>query len=146
MIRYKKVDFNFVYSNIAQLKKIFDKYGDKIDAAYLFGSVHKRTVNPLSDIDIAILINIQYEYMSNMIEEEVFEDISRCLKTDEIDLICLNNAPLSMQYGVIKDKEILYYYDKQKLIDYETMIIMNYLDIKPMRDSLNFEFLKKVGE
>lgn len=67
------------------------------------------------------------------------------MNTDEIDLVCLNKAPLSVQYGVIKDKEILYYYDKQKVVDYETSVITKYLDIKYMRDFLNFEFLKKVG-
>lgn len=146
MIRYKKVDFDVVYSNMTQLKSIFEKYKDKIDAAYLFGSVHKRKVSPLSDIDIAILINKKYEYMSNLLEDEIYEEISKRLKTDEIDLICLNKAPLSVQYGVIKDKEILYYTNKQKLVDYETMVITNYLDIKPLRDSLNMEFLKKMGD
>ncbi|MBZ4662594.1 MAG: nucleotidyltransferase domain protein [Caloramator sp.] len=145
MIRSKKVDFSKVYSNLDELKNVFSQYKDKIVVAYLFGSVHRRQVTPLSDVDIAILINKDYEDIINEIEEKLYEDLVRCLKTDEIDLVCLNRAPLSVQYGVIKDKEILYFSDKQKVVDYETSVITNYLDIKSIRDFLNLEFLKKVG-
>ncbi|WP_027309081.1 nucleotidyltransferase domain-containing protein [Caloramator sp. ALD01] len=145
MIRSKKVDFSKVYSNLDELKNVFSQCKDKIVVAYLFGSAHRRQVTPLSDVDIAILINKDYEDIINEIEEKLYEDLVRCLKTDEIDLVCLNRAPLSVQYGVIKDKEILYFSDKQKVVDYETSVITNYLDIKPIRDFLNLEFLKKVG-
>ncbi|GFR36354.1 type VII toxin-antitoxin system MntA family adenylyltransferase antitoxin [Thermobrachium celere] len=145
MIREKKVDFSKVLSNIHGLKNIFSKYKDKIVVAYMFGSVHRREITPLSDVDIAILINKEYEGVIDEIEAEVYEDLVRFLGTEEIDLVCLNKAPLSIQYGVIKDKEILYFLDKQKVVDYETSVITDYLDIKPMRDFLNLEFLKKVG-
>ncbi|MCX7950850.1 MAG: nucleotidyltransferase domain-containing protein [Clostridiales bacterium] len=145
MIRNTKVDFNFVYSNIDNLKSIFSNYGDKIEVVYLFGSAYTKKINPLSDVDIAVLINDEYSEMIDEIEEEVYQDVVKCLKTDEIDLICLNKAPLSIQYGVIKNKQILYYYDKSKVVDYETKVITNYLDVKPMRDFLNHEFIKRIG-
>lgn len=145
MIRDKKVDFSLIYSNIEKIREIFKKYNDKIIVSYLFGSTHTGKITPLSDIDIAILIDEKYKNIINQIEQDIYEDLTKCMNTDEIDLVCLNKAPLSVQYGVIKDKEILYYYDKQKVVDYETSVITKYLDIKYMRDFLNFEFLKKVG-
>ncbi|WDC85426.1 hypothetical protein PL321_08880 [Caloramator sp. mosi_1] len=60
------------------------------------------------------MINEKYEGILEEIEKDLYEDLISCLKTEEIDLVCLNKAPLSIQYGVIKDKEILYFYDKQK--------------------------------
>lgn len=145
MIRNSKVDFSLVYSNIDNLKSIFSNYGDRIEVVYLFGSVNTKKINPLSDVDIAVLINDEYIDIINEIEEQIYQDIVKCLKTDEIDLICLNKAPLSIQYGVIKNKQILYYYDKSKVVDYETKVITSYLDVKSMRDFLNYEFIKRIG-
>lgn len=142
MIKFKKVNFDLVLENIESLGDIFKKYGDKIIVAYLFGSVNRGKINPLSDIDIAILFKEMPKKDMIKLELDVLEDISKYLKTEEIDLLNLNFAPLSVRYGVVKEKKILYYSDKQKVVDFEFEVIKNYLDFKPIRDMINYEFVK----
>jgi len=143
MIKFKKVDFDVALKNIETLGDVFKKYDDKIIVAYLFGSVNDGNMNALSDIDIAILFKEMPKEDIINLEFEVLEDISKHLKTEEIDLVNLNFAPLSVRYGVIKNKKILYYSDKQKVVDFEFEVIKSFLDFKPIRDMINLEFVKR---
>ncbi|MDO6354997.1 nucleotidyltransferase domain-containing protein [Caloramator sp. CAR-1] len=142
MIKFKKVDFDVALKNIDTLGDVIKKYDDKIIVAYLFGSVNDGNINALSDIDIAILFKEMPKEDIINLEFEVSEDISKHLKTEEIDLVNLNFAPLSVRYGVIKNKKILYYSDKQKVVDFEFEVIKSFLDFKPIRDMINLEFVK----
>ncbi|WDU82687.1 type VII toxin-antitoxin system MntA family adenylyltransferase antitoxin [Caloramator sp. Dgby_cultured_2] len=142
MIKFKKVDFDVALKNIDTLGDVIKKYDDKIIVAYLFGSVNDGNINALSDIDIAILFKEMPKEDIINLEFEVSEDISKHLKTEEIDLVNLNFAPLSVRYGVIKNKKILYYSDKQKAVDFEFEVIKSFLDFKPIRDMINLEFVK----
>ncbi|MCX7904125.1 MAG: nucleotidyltransferase domain-containing protein [Caloramator sp.] len=143
MIKFKKVDFDVALKNIQTLSDVFKRYGDNIIVAYLFGSVNNGNINSLSDIDIAILFKEMPKEDIIKLEFEVLDDISKHLKTEEIDLVNLNFAPLSVRYGVIKHKKILYYSDKQKVVDFEFEVIKNYLDFKPIRDMIDYEFVKR---
>lgn len=143
MIKFKKIDFDMALKNIDTLGDVFKKYDDKIIVVYLFGSVNDGNMNALSDIDIAILFKEMPKENIINLEFEVLEDISKHLKTEEIDLVNLNFAPLSIRYGVIKNKKILYYSDKQKVLDFEFEVIKSFLDFKPIRDMINFEFIKR---
>lgn len=147
MIKRSKVDFNKVDKVLPGLGDIFVPYRAKIVAAYLFGSYAAGRVTPLSDIDIAVLLSDdmpEEEYLH--LRSELYADLSKFLGTDEIDIIFLNNAPLSMQYGVLKDKKVLYCSDWEKMIDFESRVIKLYLDIKLLRDEFNQEFLKRAGD
>ncbi|EYE89530.1 nucleotidyltransferase [Fervidicella metallireducens AeB] len=145
MIKFGKVDFSKIINNFPKLKNVFSSYGDKIIVAYLFGSCHTKKITPLSDIDFAVLFDysLTKEEMQKL-EQEIFLKITDVLKTDEIDFVILNNAPLSMKYGVIKNKEIIYYSNKLKVVDFESSIVTRYLDFKPIRDEINNEFLRKM--
>jgi len=147
MIKYKKIDFAKVNKVFPDIAKVFAKYGSKIVVAYVFGSFKRGEIRPLSDIDLAVLLDRNLSKTERLeIQIELFDDLIEFLGTDEIDLIILNDVPLSMQYGVLKDKKILYYSDKEKLVDFETEVVKKYLEIKPLRDEFNREFIKRVGD
>lgn len=74
------------------LLQVFEKYRDKVEFAYLFGSVARDNVQPLSDIDIAV-------YLSDKIKESMFDislslyaDFCRVLKRNDIDVLVLNTS------------------------------------------------------
>ncbi|MEZ0537165.1 nucleotidyltransferase domain-containing protein [Caldicellulosiruptoraceae bacterium PP1] len=150
MITRSKVDFIHFFSSYQLLKTLFASYGDKIIVAYLFGSVAQKKYGPLSDIDIAVLFNnkLTNQEIDNF-EEEIYSKLTTLLKTEEIDLIVLNKAPLSVQYGVIKNKEIIYFSDMTQVVDYQTKLLLTYLDFKPVKDQMNKDYIyllkKKVG-
>ncbi len=71
---------------------------------YLFGSLASETFKPLSDVDIAI-----YLKKRNIAEKrlQILGDLADILGTDEVDLVILNTAPLSLQMKILKQKKIL---------------------------------------
>lgn len=147
MIRVNKLDHEHVINSLPMLSQVFTEYKDKIDAVYLFESFHKGNVKPLSDIDIAILFkkNVSSKVMQD-IESNIYGKMSNILRTDEIDLINLNLAPLSIQYGVLKDKEYIFLGNKGNIIDFENSVILEYLDFQPYREEMNRMFLNGISE
>lgn len=149
MIRHHIIDFKNMNKDniILKTKCLLEDYKLKVISAFLFGSCHTGSMTPLSDVDIAILFDerLSSEEIENM-ENEIYVKLTEALGTDEVDLIVLNRAPLSVRFGVLKDKEIIYFSDKQKVIDFQCNVVSKYLDFKPIRDSMNKEFLSMIKD
>lgn len=143
MIYDQKVNFKHVKAELGDLSGVFAAYGSRITAAYLFGSLALGQEKPLSDIDIAVLLanNMTLSAMQT-IEEQLYLDLTAKLKTEEIDLIVLNRAPMSIRYGVLKSKRRIFCSDKSKTLDFEAETVLKYLDFKPYREEMQREFLK----
>lgn len=57
-----------------------------------------------------------------------------------VDVRIINQAPLSFQYGVIKDREILLVRDDDRRVDFEVLTLCKYIDFAPFRAA----YLKEV--
>jgi predicted nucleotidyltransferase len=102
------------------------KYDEHVLFAYLFGSSITGIITPMSDIDIAVYLiqnsdKIQCRF--NLIGK-----LTETLKTDSLDLVILNTAPLTLTARIIRNKEILV--DKSSLIrhSFESLILRQYYD------------------
>jgi len=145
MIRRNKIDINHAKEVIKDLGAFFSRFGNKVVVAYLFGSFAMGTYTPLSDIDIAILFDMELSKgIVEELENEILDGLMKIFKTDEIDLVILNNAPLSVRYGVLKTGKIVYCSNIEKVVDFQTEVISKYLDIKPYREEFYREFLKSL--
>ena len=71
--------------------------------AYLFGGFAKGRVTRLSDVDLALYLKKAkgLDYLA------LFRDISKTLGTDEMDLIILNTAPLSLTGRILQNRKVL---------------------------------------
>lgn len=120
--------------------------GDVI-ALYLFGSRANGTAGPLSDIDIAILLK-QRSKKDDYFKRELFYlgKANEILHTDEVGLVLLNRAPLTIQYGVIMDAKVLYSRDEDARLSFEERIIDEHMDFKPFLEEYDREFLKQIKE
>ena len=143
MIIRKPVDFTNFTEKINIFCASLPQYGSDLIAVYLFGSSARGEVKPLSDIDLAILL--ADNLTDHKIETKMFIEAMRIMETEEIDLITLNTAPLRIQYGVLRNKKVIYNSDTVKRIDFENRVIMEYLDFAPMRQMFNTEFLRNAG-
>ena len=101
--------------------------------AYIFGSYSIGKVSPLSDIDIAV-------YLGKVKLKEIFERkqelnnlVASILKTDEIDLIILNEAPLPLIHQVLKTGCLLFSKDEKERIAFAVRAQKFYLDAEPLR-------------
>ena len=72
--------------------------------AYLFGSVAENRATHLSDIDIAIYVT---EGKITDVRFQILGDLMDILKTDKLDLVILNTAPLTLKMKILQTRRIL---------------------------------------
>jgi predicted nucleotidyltransferase len=99
-------------------------------AVYIFGSVCTNKCGPLSDIDIAVLVDPSVD--TDAVCGDFQDELCRRLKTDRIDLVSLVKAPSGLAYRVIKDGHSIYCCDKKHVESFESLTVMKYLDFKPV--------------
>jgi len=124
VIRYSPIP-----NNIDDLLPLAFEYlrGDKdILFAYLFGSLARKKAGPLSDVDIAVYCREGFVLPEKKLE--LLGNLMNILKTDEIDVIMLNKAPLALRMKILERKKIIV--DKEPLIRhrYESLTMRQYFD------------------
>ena len=122
------------------------KQRSEVVALYSFGSVVKNDLKPLSDLDYAILLSGQLSKRQRFDEHlELIGIFNNVFRTDEIDLIILNDASLRFCYVILKTGKLIYFRNKDDLIDFRDQVLKYYLDFKYFRDSFDKVFLEGVG-
>jgi predicted nucleotidyltransferase len=109
--------------------------GRKVAFAYLFGSQTTGRVGPLSDIDIAV------GFDESVASEERFAlrlqvqgELGDLFKTDNVDVVVLNDAPPLLAHRVVKEGRLLFCADHKGRLAFETTAVLKYLDWKPLID------------
>jgi len=100
---------------------------ERVKLAYLFGSVAEGKEGKLSDIDLAVFLDESLSKKERFdLQLKLMSEMSSILKTDKVDLIVMNDAPLSLNYEIIKANHPLLVRDKGKKIDFEHGILSRY--------------------
>jgi len=109
---------------------------NRIIFAYIFGGLATGEQRPLSDVDIAV-------YLDGCIDKadvklEIIGRLSDTLKTDEIDLVILNDAPISLVGRILKKKRLLA--DKQPFLrhSFESLALREFFDFSRMEQDILF--------
>lgn len=118
---------------------------DEIITGYLFGSFV--TSGKYNDIDIAIYLRGDSDYKDLRkfpfgYESEVLGNLNLLLKTDNVDLIVLNDASLSISKQVYNTGKLLFEKDKYLRIHIENTVRKEYIDTQYLRDVRSY-YLKK---
>lgn len=119
---------------------------ENVTLAYLFGSTVRGDSNCLSDIDIAVLFDdalLQKESFD--LQLELISKLTEVLKTDNIDLVVLNDSPLLLTYNIIRDGIILKS-DEPLRVKFETKIMSRYLDERYHIERHAKESLKRIAK
>lgn len=107
-----------------EIRRIILKAIPDVLAVYLFGSRADGTFNPNSDFDLGILLP-----RNNLIDDRALfylqQDISSSINHD-VDLICLNNATLVMQFLITSNGILLFEKDKAEILKFETLVLSMY--------------------
>ena len=143
MIRFKKIEGN-IKEKIPELVRTFKK-DRRIVALYIFGSYAKGPVKPLSDIDIAALLD------DGLGRDEMWDsyvDLSskaaNIFGTGEIDFVILNEAPYDLRFGVIKNGRCLFSRNERMRRLFQERAVLYYLDTKPLRDEIFFHLRERI--
>jgi predicted nucleotidyltransferase len=109
---------------------------ERIIFAYIFGGMATGKQRPLSDIDIAV-------YLDNCADTadaklEIIGSLTDTLMTDEIDLVILNNAPVSLVGRILKNKRLLA--DKQPFLrhKFESLALREFFDFSHNEQGILF--------
>ena len=133
---------------LAKLPQLVERLKDtpSVQALYFFGSLARGELKPLSDLDLALLLD------RDLTKDEIFARhldviglVSDVLGTDEFDLLILNRAPLRMAYHVLKEGRLMFFKERRQLADFRERVIKLYLDFARCRKQFDRAFMQGVG-
>jgi hypothetical protein len=114
---------------------------------YLYGSYAADRAWAESDLDIGVL----FDEGAN--PSEVFRQALRDAAALEsktggvpVDLRVLNHAPVEFAMQVVKHNRCLYARQEQERVQFETRVIREYLDFKPVLDEYYRELRRRIKE
>jgi predicted nucleotidyltransferase len=117
---------------------------DDVVLAYLFGSQARGQAGPLSDIDVAVLL------ADTVAEADAFElrlalmdEITYHLRTNAVDVLVLNHAPLALAYRVLRDGVLIYCRDEAKRVEFTARTVNMYLDFEPFLERHEHAILER---
>lgn len=101
-----------------------------VKVAYLFGSCARGDAGPLSDIDIALLLDGRVSPFDFRLRLAAL--LAQELGSENFDLVTLNDAPLLLKYEVVRGGRVIRE-DKSKRVAFETKVLSEYLDTACLR-------------
>lgn len=118
--------------DLEQLEKELNKFfsgEEHVILAYLFGSIVRGEANCLSDIDIAVLFDdVLTKKETFDLQLRLIVDLGDLLKTNNADLVALNETPLLLAFNIISDGIILKSYEFER-VRFETRIMSRYCQL-----------------
>jgi predicted nucleotidyltransferase len=114
---------------------------ENVVVSYLFGSCARRTTQPDSDVDIAVLLDGRGEEMYEPFRR-LLVGVCDALETERVDLLLLNSAPPTLKFEVITTGRVLYARSDEALNDFEADASRRYLDTARLR-AVQGEYLRQ---
>ncbi|MBI2346258.1 MAG: nucleotidyltransferase domain-containing protein [Deltaproteobacteria bacterium] len=119
-----------------------------VTALYLFGSRALAQQGPLSDYDYAVLLPAQGHQRGDRLYHQLYDlltEISpRTLTNDVIDIVFLRDAPLELQFHVIRHGQVLFDVDPLARLRFEERTMLLYCDYRPVLDAFDKAILQSL--
>jgi predicted nucleotidyltransferase len=132
------------WPEFGELKVCFAGRAD-VSLAYLFGSVARGQAGPLSDVDVAVLLDdapgADTCFRARL---EVIGDLMSLLHVDDVDVLILNQAPPTLRYAVVRDGVLLFARRHQDAVTFRVRTLNEYSDFAPMIAMHQRIFFEKV--
>lgn len=107
---------------------------DGVVAAMLIGSQARGEAGPLSDVDLAVWHEPGLDWKQSWdLQLSLIGAACDALKTNEVDLVMLNEAPPLFQHRAIRDAVRLVERDRDQRIRFEVKAVLDYFDTAPLR-------------
>ena len=115
--------------------------------AYVYGSVAAGCPTPLSDADIALVLDPDCKldaYQRFMLELEIEAEIERCCGIQNTDVRSINDAPLRVQGRVLTKGLLLYSRDDEFRVSYEVQTRKRYFDFAPVLEMMRQAYFTRM--
>lgn len=120
---------------------------DGVVAAMLIGSQARGEAGPLSDIDVAVWHEPELDQDQRWdLQLDLIGAAGEALKTSEIDVVMLNEAPPLFQHRAIRDAVRLVERDRDQRLRFETRALLDYFDTAFLRLALRENLKQEIEE
>lgn len=120
---------------------------DEVLEAYLFGSRARGPARPRSDVDVAVYIDEGrardgvWGYRAQLATE-----LMGALRTDDVDVVVLNRAPILLYHRVLRDGVRLFSRDLRATTTRAGQALSRYFDFLPQLDKMDAARRYAAGE
>ena len=116
-----------------RLIEYFQRCPYPVVLAYLFGSAAKGEITPLSDIDVAVYLDLDKAKRVDLYLP-LLASLQELVGDRRVDLVYLNDAPAGLAYSIISGK-LLHCADERKRVEIEAGILASYLDEQMLHEA-----------
>jgi len=117
---------------------------ENIVFALIFGSYNSKRFGTLSDIDIGIYFNNDFDLLTI---GKIIAELEK-VTNKKIDIVVLNNlynkSPL-LAYKIVDNCQISFSKDDKALINFKRRTFLHYLDTQVLRENVNKAFYKRIS-
>ena len=96
----------------------------------LFGSHSREESTPMSDTDIAVLIDTNARDISYKLELAMLLDFQKVVNNGEVDLVLLNKATPFLKYQVATEGKLLFEKQNDLYVEFMTKAMKEYEDVR----------------
>jgi uncharacterized protein len=114
--------------------------------AYLFGSVARGQATPLSDVDIAVLLDPTEEAEAVLDRQVTLLTELTQLAEPEVQLTLLNDVPPLLAYEVIREGILLHQRSGAERVAFQVKAMKEYFDVQPMLAFYNDVLRQRIRE
>jgi len=134
MIKHNKLPAD-IANRLHLLKPVFVQ-DQQVLFAYLFGGLARGAIQPLSDVDIAVYLKDSCNKAE--VKLDLTGRLTDALGTDEIDLVILNDAPLSLVGRILKHRCLIV--DKEPFLrhSFESRVMREFFDFNRKEQDILF--------
>jgi len=118
----------------------------EIVAAYLFGSQAKGTATVTSDVDVALLLDADFDLHANYMYRLEQMTVLEMQFHKPVDVVILNQASLELKNQVLRYGHLVYEANHQARVDFEVQTHQAYFDFQPYRDTYHQKLLSRIRE
>ena len=119
---------------------------EPVRVAYLFGSHARGEASALSDVDVALLAPDTVPDERLNLRLRVIGRLATAARIPDLDVIVLDESPLTLAGRVIKDGIVIYSVDEPMRAAYESRTFREFVDFSFLADEIDVEMLRQIGE
>ena len=115
-------------------------------ACYAFGSYGTEWQTPLSDVDLALVLDPRRSPPTAEEELDIVGVVTETLQEEDVTVMILNKAPLAFRFDVLSKGRPLFVFDEVALADFVEATIDRHGDYVIDRDRFAAEFDRALAE
>lgn len=118
-----------------------------VSVAYLFGSHARGQAGPLSDVDVAVLLDREAredQYFAARLT--LMAGLEAIVDGGRLDVVILNEAPLALAYRILRDGILVACRDEDARITFTARTVSMYLDFSPVIERHERAILERARE